>query len=177
MSKRLIRFSIVMVLVFMLDSVLAYFLPYDFTKSLPIVIPYISLITFTLLNNAIDDANRYWFALICGLYYTIIYADSNYVCLILFFVYAFIGKHYMKRSTFTFYEGFFIAISTICFHEIILYLLVWMNNTTNMTFIDYSLLRLLPTIIFNAFAFIPVFFIHNKVKYEGDVDVYFDKDY
>lgn len=177
MSKRLIRFSLIMVIIFMLDSVLTYFLPYDFTKRSPIFIPYFSLIVFTLLNNNIDESNRYWFALICGLYYTIIYADSNYICLLLFFVYAYIGKKYMKRSTFNFYEGFFIAISTICVHELVLYLVVWMNNTTNMTFINFGLLRLLPTLLFNVVVFLPVFFIHNKIKYEGEVDVYFDKDY
>ena len=50
MNKKLYRYYLVMALSFVVDSVINYYLPFNFDKSGITIIPYTSLMMFTLLN-------------------------------------------------------------------------------------------------------------------------------
>ena len=59
MNKKLYRYYLVMALSFMVDSVINYYIPFNFDKSGITIIPCIGLMMFTLLNNTIGDEHRY----------------------------------------------------------------------------------------------------------------------
>ena len=87
-----------MALSFIIDSVISYYLPFNFDKSGITIIPYISLMMFTLLNNTIGNEHRYIFATVSGLYYAIVYANSLLIYVLLYCMYAFLGKKYTKLA-------------------------------------------------------------------------------
>ena len=93
MNKKLYRYYLVMALSFIIDSVISYYLPFNFDKSGITIIPYISLMMFTLLNNTIGNEHRYIFATVSGLYYAI---D---LCFIVLYV-CFFRKKVYKISNF-----------------------------------------------------------------------------
>ena len=75
-------------LAFMMDSVLSFFLPFDFTKSSPMLISCMGLMMFTLINNELKDEEYLPYAVIAGGYYSIcrffVYLHSNLLCYCLF---------------------------------------------------------------------------------------------
>lgn len=50
---------------------------------------------------------------------------------------------------------------------------MWITNTTQLVITTFLIKRLLPTLLFNIVIFNGVYFIHDKLKFEGDIDVYF----
>lgn len=173
MKNKLIRSLVVMFVCFMIDSLLRYYLPHDLLKTGLTIVSYVGVMMFTFLNNDIDEERRYFFALVCGVYYSIIYGNSVFIYMLLFLIYAFIGKQYMKRATFTYFEALAMVILTIFMQETVLYLLMWITGTTKLLIITFIVWRLLPTLLFNAVIFNIVYIVHDKIKLEGDVDVYF----
>lgn len=173
MKNKLIRFLVVMFFCFMIDSLLRYYLPHDILKTGLTIVSYVGVMMFTFLNNDIDEERRYFFALVCGVYYSVIYGNSVFIYMLLFLIYAFIGKQYMKRATFTYFEALAMVILTIFMQETVLYLLMWITGITKLLVITFIVWRLLPTLLFNAIIFNAVYFVHEKIKLEGDVDVYF----
>lgn len=173
MKNRLTHSLVVMFISFMADSLLRYYLPHDLLKTGLTIVSYVGVMMFTFLNNDIDEERRYFFALVCGVYYSVIYGDSVFIYMILFLVYAFIGKQYMKKATFTYFEALAMVILTIFIQESVLYLLMWITGITKLFIITFIVWRLLPTLLFNAIIFNIVYIVHNKIKLEGDVDVYF----
>lgn len=172
MNKRVIPYFIAMFICFVIDSAIVYFLPYDFTKTGLMVVPCIGLMMFTLLNNTIDKESRYIFAVIVGLYYAVIYANSLAIYVLLYCIYAFFGRMYMKSSTFTYIEALIAFVLTIFVQETVLYWLMWITNITELSILQFILLRLLPTIGFNVIFSIPLYFIYKKLGFEGKENVY-----
>lgn len=172
MNKRVIPYFITMFICFVIDSAIVYFLPYDFTKTGLMVVPCAGLMMFTLLNNSIDKESRYIFAVIVGLYFAVIYANSLAIYVLLYCIYAFFGRMYMKSSTFTYIEALIAIVLTIFVQESVLYWLMWITNITELSILQFVLLRLLPTIGFNVIFSIPLFFIYKKLGFEGKENVY-----
>lgn len=173
MKNKLVRSLIVMFICFVIDSLLRYYLPHDLLKTGLTIVSYIGVMMFTFLNNDIDEERRYFFALICGVYYSVIYGDSVFIYMLLFLIYAFIGKQYMKKATFTYFEALAMVILTIFMQETVLYLLMWITGITKLFVMTFIVWRLLPTLLFNAIIFNIVYFVHDKIELEGDVNVYF----
>lgn len=173
MKNKLVRSLIMMFICFVIDSLLRYYLPHDLLKTGLTIVSYIGVMMFTFLNNDIDEERRYFFALICGVYYSVIYGDSVFIYMLLFLIYAFIGKQYMKKATFTYFEALAMVILTIFMQETVLYLLMWITGITKLFVMTFIVWRLLPTLLFNAIIFNIVYFVHDKIKLEGDVNVYF----
>lgn len=173
MKNKLVRSLIVMFICFVIDSLLRYYFPHDLLKTGLTIVSYIGVMMFTFLNNDIDEERRYFFALICGVYYSVIYGDSVFIYMLLFLIYAFIGKQYMKKATFTYFEALAMVILTIFMQETVLYLLMWITGITKLFVMTFIVWRLLPTLLFNAIIFNIVYFVHDKIKLEGDVNVYF----
>lgn len=173
MKNRMAHSLLVMFICFMIDSLLRYYLPHDLLKVNLTIVSYVGVMMFTFLNNDIDEERRYIFALICGLYYSVIYGHSLIIYALLFLIYAFIGKEYMKKATFTYFEALAIVVLTIFIQEAVLYLMMWITGVTKLSIITFILWRLLPTILFNAVVFNIVYIVHDKIKLEGDVSVYF----
>lgn len=175
MNKKLYRYYLVMALSFVIDSVINYYIPFNFDKSQTTVICYVSLMMFTLLNNTIGDEHRYIFATVTGLYYAVVYANSLLIYVLLYCMYAFFGKRYTKLATFTLLEMFIAVIVTIIAQEVVLYWLMWITNITQLSIVIFVQNRLLPTVIFNLLLIAPVYYIHKKLGFEGKINAYQSK--
>ena len=81
-------------------------------------------------------------------------------------MYSFFEKRYMKKAVMTYFEAIVIVVLTIFVQESVLYSLMWITTT-------FLIKRLLPTLLFNIVIFNGVYFIHDKLNLEGDIDVYF----
>ena len=175
MNKQLYRYYLVMALSFVVDSIISYYLPYNFDKLGITSVPCVSLMMFTLLNNTIGDEHRYIFATVTGLYYAIVYANSLLIYVLLYCVYAFFGKKYTKLATYTLLEMFIAVIVTIIAQEVVIYWLVWITNVTQLSIVAFLTNRLLPTLGANLLLIAPVYFIHKKLGFEGKVNAYQSK--
>lgn len=173
MDNKFIRYLIVMFFAFVADSLLCYYLPSSLLKINLTIVPYGAVAMFVLLNNSIDNDHRTIFAVICGFYYSVIYGNSLFIYVVLYLLYALFGKYYMKKATFTYFQAFVIVLLTIFVQECVLYSLMWISNTTQLLVTTFLIKRLLPTLLFNAVMFNGVYYIHHKIKLEGDIDVYF----
>ena len=166
MKNKLVRYLIIMFIFFVIDSILRFYLPSSILKLNLTIVPYVGVMMF-------DEDHRYIFAGICGIYFSVIYGNSIFVYVLLFFMYSFFEKRYMKKAVMTYFEAIVIVVLTIFVQESVLYSLMWITNTTQLVITTFLIKRLLPTLLFNIVIFNGVYFIHDKLKLEGDIDVYF----
>ena len=175
MNKQLYRYYLVMAISFVIDSVISYYLPFNFDKLGITIIPCIGIMIFTLLNNTISDEHRYIFATVTGLYYAVVYANSLSIYVLLYCLYAFFGKKYTKLAAYTLLEMFIAVIVTIIVQECVIYWLMWITNVTQLSVLTFITNRLLPTVGINLLLIAPVYFIHKKLGFEGKVNAYQSK--
>ena len=166
MKNKLVRYLIIMFISFVIDSILRFYLPSSILKLNLTIVPYVGVMMFDLLTNTIDEDHR-------GIYFSVIYGNSIFVYVLLFFMYSFFEKRYMKKAVMTYFEAIVIVVLTIFVQESVLYSLMWITNTTQLVITTFLIKRLLPTLLFNIVIFNGVYFIHDKLKFEGDIDVYF----
>lgn len=172
MNRKSIPYFVTMCICFVIDSTITYFLPFDFTKSGFMIVPCVGLMMFILLSNRIDDEIRYFFGAMVGIYYAVIYANSLAIYVLLYCIYAFFVKNYMKSSSFTYLESLLVFILTIFVQESVLYWLMWITNITELSVLNFAMLRLLPTLGLNIVLSIPLFVIYKKLRFEGRTNVY-----
>ncbi|MFV0394945.1 MAG: hypothetical protein ACK5LC_11230 [Coprobacillaceae bacterium] len=172
MNKKLVSYFAVVAVCFAIDSSIAYFLPFDFSGGGIIVVPCIGLMMWTFINNVVEDEHRYLFATLVGLYYAVIYANSLLIYVLLYCLYAFCGRAYMKLSKFSLFEAIAVISLTIFVQEVVIYWLMWITNVTAISIIKFALYRLLPTLIFNVVLSIPLFYLHKKLGFEGKKNAY-----
>ena len=156
-SKHLPRIFLLW-LAFMLDSVLSFFLPFDFTKSSPMLISCMGLMMFTLINNELKNEEYLPYAVIAGGYYSILYADSLFIYILIYCVIAYFGRKYMKYSSYSFIESYIFIFSTIIFQEVVIYIMMIISQVTKLGVLKYLTLRLLPTLVLNSILFVFVFY-------------------
>ena len=172
MNKEWLKYVLVMIVAFMLDSCISYFLPFDYGKSAITIVPCIGLMMFMLLNNTVDNEFQYVFAVIVGAYYAIIYANSLAIYVLLYVVFSFFGRQYTKLSTFSIFESFLIFALTIFVQLSVVYWLMKGTGITSIGVISFIYQRLLPSLLFNMILTIPVFFVHKKLGFEVKVNAH-----
>lgn len=172
MNKEWIKYFLIMIIAFVLDSCISYFLPFDYGKKGIIIVPCIGLMTFMLLNNTVDNEFQYPFAVITGAYYAIIYANSLAIYVLLYVVFSFFGRQYTKLSTFSIFESFMVFALTIFVQLSVVYWLMRGTGITNINVIQFVIWRLLPSLLFNIILSIPVFFINRKLGFEVKVNAH-----
>lgn len=140
---------------FVIDSTISYFLPYNYTKTSMTLIPYIGLMMFSLLVDSFEPPQNYFFATVCGVYYSIVYSNSLAIYILIYCLIAFIRYYLLKIESFSPIESSLYCISTIFASEVVVYCLMWMTNTTNLLITQFVFLRLLPTLVMNLiFSFV-----------------------
>ena len=160
-GKYLIKCFLIMLICFVIDSTISYFLPYNFTKSSFIAIPYIALMMFCMMVKTIDAPERYFFAATCGVYYSVVYTNSLPVYILMFTFVAFARTYIYKFEKLSFFESLLFSILTICTQETVVYWLMKLTRITTIKFIPLITLRIFPTILLNLILFCVVYLFFN----------------
>lgn len=157
---------ITILICFLIDSTMSFFLPYNFTKSSVTIIPCIGLMMFALLVKTVEGPERYFFAAVCGVYYSVIYSNSLAIYILIYCLIAFVRSYIIKVDPLALIEASVFCVSTIFVEEIVVYWLMWITNMTNYTLNNFILMRLLPTLGVNfVFSFL-VYWVYNQIKIE-----------
>ncbi len=151
---------------FIIDSTISFFLPYNYTKSSITIIPYIGLMMFALLVKTVEGPERYFFAAVSGVYYSVVYSNSLAIYILIYCLIAFVRSYIIKIESFSMIESSVFCISTILVEEIIVYWLMWITNMTNYSLTNFTLMRLLPTVLFNFVLSFLVYWVYNYIKIE-----------
>ena len=159
----LVKCFLVVFLCFVVDSTIHYFLPYNFTKTGITITPYLGLMMFALLVRTIDGAERYFFATICGLCYSVVYANSLAIYILIYCLIAFVRSYLF---TLNIVESTIFCVLTIFAQECIVYWLMWITNMTRYPMVSFVVMQLLPTLLLNAVLSVIIYWIYNKVKIE-----------
>lgn len=172
MKNKLVFGFIVMAICFVVDSTITYFIPFDFSKQSITVIPYVGTLMFCLLILRIDYDYRPFFSVIVGLYYSIVYADSLTIYVVFYLVLSYLIVKYLKTMHCSYFEYLLAGISTIFLFEVMLYLVMWMANITNVSMIHFFLYRLIPTMLFGVLITCPVYLVYNSKRFGDDENEY-----
>lgn len=148
----------------LIADIFGYYLPYDYQNVTTVIIPYLGILMFTLLNNTIDVKNRYKFALVVGVMVAMLFKNGYTPFIILYPLFAYIGHRYFRRSEYEFHEGLFMALLNIIICEVVIYLIAFLTDQTVYSTLDFLYYRLLPTIVFNLLMYLPIYVIYEKIK-------------
>lgn len=162
----LVKCFLIVCLCFIVDSTISFFLPYNYAKTGITIVPCLGLMMFTLFVKTIEGEKRYFFAAICGVYYSIIYSNSLAIYILIYCLIAFVRSYIIKLESLSLIESMIFNTLTIFAHECVLYWLMWITNMTRYPISSFMLMRILPTLIFNFVLSIGVYWIYNLVKIE-----------
>lgn len=168
MKNNLVFGFTVMAICFLIDSTITFFVPFDFTRQGIVIVPYVGTLMFCLLVMKIDYELRSFFSVIVGLYYSIVYADSLTIYVVFYLLLSYISVKYLKSIHCSYLEFVLAGISTIFVFEVVLYLIMWLANITNMTIYSYLIGRLLPTLVLGLVSTVPVYLIYNTKRFGDD---------
>ncbi|MCD8027884.1 MAG: hypothetical protein LUF02_04310 [Erysipelotrichaceae bacterium] len=158
---------IIIIICFVVDSTISFFLPYNYTKTGVFIVPCIGLMMFALLVKTIEGEERYLFAALCGLYYSIVYSNFLAIYILVYLMIAF-SRTLFKLEKLTLIEAIIYCGSTVLVQEIMLYWIMWITNITRYPMMSFLIMRLLPTVCFNMILSVGVYWIYNKVKIEEE---------
>ena len=122
---------------------------------------------FALLVRTIEaGAERYFFATLCSVYYSIVYANSLAIYILIYCLIAFVRSYLFKLDTLNIFESMIFCVLTIFAQECIVYWLMWITNMTRYPMVSFVVMQLIPTLLFNGILSIGIYWIYNKVKIE-----------
>ena len=165
-EKYIYKCFAVVLLCFVIDSVISFFMPYDHLKLSMSVVPYCGLMLFSLLVKTIDVPERYFFGAVCGIYYSVVYSHSLVIYILVYSLIAFIRSYIIKIEKFSFIECLLFSISTVILCEVVVYWLMWITKSTNYLLFNFLVYRLLPTLCFNVILSVFVYWIFINTKIE-----------
>lgn len=162
----LYKYYLLMFICFVLDSIISYFTPLNFNKEGITLVPCIALMMYLLIIKNIQGAEKYFFGAVCGLFYSIVYANSLAIYILIYVFLAFLRTYIIKFEEFSFFEALLLSILTIFSQEFVVY---WLMEITNMTVLNVShflMMHALPTLLLNVILFVVVFIIYKNLKIE-----------
>lgn len=157
---------LIMFICFVIDSIIGYFTPLNFSKENITLVPCVSLMMYLLIIKSIEGAERYFFGAVCGLYYSVVYADSLAIYILIYVIIAFLRTYILKFEEFSFFESFLLSILTIFLQESMVYWLMKITNTTILSISQFLTMHALPTVILNAILFFGVFIAYKNIRIE-----------
>lgn len=150
---------------FMIDSVLAYFLPYSFDKTGIMLIPCFGLIMFTFINHHLKSSlDCFVYPVGVGLYYCVVYTNLLLIYVLIYALIGFIGRKYERISSFTFFESLLFCFIAFSIKEFILYAFMKFITVTNLSIMNFISLRYLPSLVLNLILFIIAYFVFRKYQ-------------
>ena len=160
----LIKCFIIVFICFVFDSICSYFLPYSFTKNAIVLLPCSGLMIFCLLVHTIEVPERYFFATLCGVFYSVVYNDSLAIYILIYCLIAFIRSYIIKLEKFNLLEAIVFCLSAVCFQETIVYILMLITKNTFYPVFQFIIMRILPTVFLNLFLAIIVYIVFIHIK-------------
>jgi len=130
------------------------------------IVPYIGMMMFTLLVKSLESVEKYFYASICGVYYTVVYSNSLAIYILIYCLIAFVRTHLIKIESFSILESSIFSIMTIFACEIAVYWLMWITNMTSYPIQDFALMRLIPTLLVNFGLSFIVWLVHENIELE-----------
>lgn len=169
--NQLYKCFLIMLICYLTDSLVTYFLPYNFTKTGITFVPAIGLMMFILLVITLTDvASRFFFATICGLFYCIVYSSSLVIYVLIYLMITFVRSFIYRNDHITILEYLVFIILTLLFKEALVYYLMILTKVTRLSLIVFVTKRLLPILLINAVLSIGVYFIFNQFHFKIEAD-------
>ena len=163
MGTKIIKLTIFLALAFIIDSTITYLLPYKIRGSYEFVSS-IGILSFLYVVNALKLRYQYWYALAVGFYYSIIYANSQFIYVWLFMLDVFLIHVYIKTRKISFNESIVNSIGLIVIHQTIPFIVYSLTNMTNLSITQFLFLRLLPTLAGNMVFGLVIYFVVDQLK-------------
>ena len=165
-ENKLMKCFIIIIICFVVDSTISFFLPYNYTKSAMTIVHYIGMMMFTLLIKSLESVEKYFYASLCGVYYSVVYSNSIAIYILIYCLIAFVRTHLIKIESFSMLESSVFSIMTIFACEIIVYWLMWITNMTSYPVQSFMVMRILPTILVNFGLSFIVWLVYNNIELE-----------
>jgi Cell shape-determining protein len=152
------KYFLMIILAFLIDSILSYFLPYDFTKQSLMLVPSIGVLVFVLIMLRIKE-KHYSYAVLTGFYYGLFYGNALPIYMIIYVMIVFMVKIISKFYLSSWLEALTLFVSTIFIYHLSIYLLMYITKMTSLKIIDYILRRFLPSLLLNIVLGMIIYFI------------------
>ncbi len=165
-DNQLIKNFLIMFVAYVVDSTIAYFLPYNLTKAGITIVPCLGLMLFSLLSMTLHDrSERFFFSAVCGLYYCICYSNSLLIYVLFYCMITFVRSYLYRNDNMNVLEFFVFAFLVVLLKEVSVYWLMRFTHITQLGLLKFGLLRLLPTLGFNGVFSFLVYFIYTKFNF------------
>lgn len=172
MKNKFVRLTLFLILAFAIDSTITYFVPYRISNTFEYVSS-VGVLMFAYIVNTISSRHQYGFALAVGLYYSIIYANSQFIYVWLFLIDTYVINNYIKTRKISFWESIVIAIMLVSLHQLIPFAIYTGFSMTTLSLQQFFLIRYLPTVAGNLIVGIGVYLLVDHLKtFEVDQTFY-----
>lgn len=163
MRMKIIKLSLFLAVAFIIDSTITYLTPYKIKGSYEFVSS-IGVLTFPYVVNAIKRRYQYWYALAVGFYYSIIYANSQFIYVWLFVIDVYLINSYIKTRKISVFESIVNSAGLIIIHQTLPYIVYSWANMTNLSVAQFLLLRFIPTLIGNLVFGVAIYIVVDHLK-------------
>lgn len=168
-EKQLYKNFLIMIVFYLIDSLISFFLPYNLSKTGVSFIPSTGLMMFILLVMTLrDTTERFFFAAICGLYYCIFYSNSLLIYVLIYIFIAFLRSYIYRNDHITFIEYVVMVAIVLAAKELIVYYLMVFTRVTSLSFIRFVGLRLVPTVLINSALSGIIYYIFTLFDFKTD---------
>lgn len=168
-EKQLYKNFLIMILCYLIDSIISFFLPYNLSKTGISFIPSLGLMMFTLLVMTLHDpSERFFFSAICGLYYCIVYSSSLLIYVLVYVAIAFVRSYIYRNDHISLIEYLFLIFAVLLVKELVVYYLMVMTDVTSLSLLSFIRLRLLPTTLINTALGVIVYWIYTLFDFKTD---------
>ncbi len=172
MKNKIVRLSLFLVVAFAIDSTITYFVPYRISNMFE-YISSVGVIMFAYVVNTVSRRHQYAYALVVGLYYSIIYANSQFIYVWLFVIDTYLVNHYIQTRKISFFESVVITIGLITINQVIPFIVYTVFQRTNLSIEQFITLRYLPTVVGNLIVGVLVYLVVDRLKtFEVDQTFY-----
>ena len=158
-NNQILKNFLIMIVCFLLDSVINFFIPTNITRSGLTFVPCIGLLMFSLLTITIHDkSERFFFGAACGLYYSVCYSNSLLIYVLIYCLITFVRTYIYRNDNITLFEFIIYAAVIIIFKELVIYWLMLITRSTFIGLIHFLTMRLVPTLLLNC-VFAPIVYL------------------
>lgn len=165
-NNQIFKNFLIMIVCYLIDSVINFFIPTNMTRSGVTFVPCIGLLMFSLLTVTIHEkSERFFFGAACGLYYSVCYSNSLLVYVLIYCLITFVRTYIYRNDNITMLEFFVYGTIIILFKELVIYWLMLITRSTFIGILHFITMRMIPTLLMNL-VFIPfIYLVYKKFDF------------